>query len=63
MQTRLETRDGIACQSDLISFLLRTPILRLLNIMAFPKSLLILSKVPKQQNINGPMCKLKNTID
>jgi hypothetical protein len=63
MQTGLETRDGIACELDLISFLFRTPFLLLLNTMAFPKSLLILSKVPKQQNINDRMCKLKNTID
>jgi hypothetical protein len=31
--------------------------------LAFPKSLLILSKVPNRQNIHGPKCKLENTID
>jgi hypothetical protein len=43
VQTGPETRDGVAAESDLISFLLWLPLLLLLNTLAFPKSLLILS--------------------
>jgi hypothetical protein len=58
-----ETQDGIAAESDLISFLLWTPLLLHLDTLAFLKSLLVLSKVPNQQNIHGPKFKLKNTVD
>jgi hypothetical protein len=51
VQTGPETRDGTAAESNLISFLL-----------AFLKSLLVLSKVPNQQNIHGSKCKLENII-
>jgi hypothetical protein len=34
------------------------PLLLLLNTLAFPKSLLVLSKVPNHQNIHGPKRKL-----
>jgi hypothetical protein len=46
VQTGPGTRDGVAAKSDLISFLLWPPLLLLLNTLAFPKSLLVLSKVP-----------------
>jgi hypothetical protein len=46
VQTGPRTRDGVAADSDLISFLLWMPLLLLLNTLAFPKSLLVLSKVP-----------------
>jgi hypothetical protein len=54
VQTVPETRDGITAKSDLISFLLWTPLLLLLETLAFPNSLLVLSKVPNQKNIHGP---------
>jgi hypothetical protein len=54
VQTGPGTRDGVVAESDLISFLLWPPLLLLLNTLAFPKSLLVLSKVPNHQNIHGP---------
>jgi hypothetical protein len=42
----------------LISFLLWPPLMLLLNTLAFPKSLLVLSKVPNHQNIHGLKRKL-----
>jgi hypothetical protein len=63
VQTGPVTRDGIAVLSDLISSLLWTPLLLLVDTLAFSMSLLVLSKVSNQQNIHGPKCKLENTID
>jgi hypothetical protein len=63
VQTGPGTRDGIAVQSDLIASLLWTSLLLLLDTLAFSKSLLVLSKVLNQQNVDGPKCKLDNTID
>jgi hypothetical protein len=42
------TRDRVAADWDMISFLLWTPLLLLLKTLAFPKSLMVLSKVPNQ---------------
>jgi hypothetical protein len=61
VQTSAGTRDGVAAESDLISFLLWRPLLLLLNTLAFPKSLLVLSKVPNHQNIHGPKRRVERT--
>jgi hypothetical protein len=58
VQTGPETRDGVAAESDLISFLLWALLLLLFNTLAFTKSLLVLSKVLNHQNIHGPKRKL-----